>query len=306
MKKLLFLGFVVAVLIAGLAAYIAANLLLQAQVPGMPKITISKPMFSAEEMAAIAPHRAIYKIEMVQKGSSSQVLDISGQMYFEWKPSCDDAWSTNHRFNLTYEYTDAPQLRITSSFTTYEGVNGDSFDFNSRRRKDNEVYEELRGHAGMTANGGQAVYSLPDGLQFDLPKGTLFPMAQTLAVLRAAHEGKKFFKATIFDGSDDEGPVEVNTFIGAPVNALSRITPAPAIDNALVNGPARQVRLAFFPLNNQDPDSDYEMNMVLQDNGVISDMRVDYKDFSVTQKLIALEPVKAESCGNDAAPAKLP
>ncbi len=48
------------------------------------------------------------------------------------------------------------------------------------------------------------------------------------------------------------------------------------------------------------------MNMVLQDNGVISDMRVDYKDFSVTQKLIGLEPVKAESCGGARDPAKLP
>lgn len=306
MKKLWFLGFVICVLIAGLAAYIAANLLMQAQVPTLPQIVISKPMFSPEETAAIAPHRALYKIEMVQKGSSSQVLDISGQMYFEWKPSCDDAWSTNHRFDLLYEYADTPQLRITSSFTTYESVSGESFDFNSRRRKDNEVYEELRGHAGMTPNGGQAVFSLPADLKFDLPKGTLFPMAQTLAVLRAAHEGKKFFKATIFDGSDDEGPVEVNTFIGAPVNALSRITPAPAIDNALMNGPARQVRLAFFPLNNPDPDSDYEMNMILQDNGVISDMRVDYKDFSVTQKLIGLEPVTPERCGGGRDPAKLP
>ena len=306
MKKLWFLGFVLCVLIAGLAAYIAANLLMNAQMPSMPKIAISKPMFTDAEIAAIAPHKALYKIEMVQKGSSSQVLDISGQMYFEWKPSCDDAWSTNHRFDLLYEYADSPQLRITSSFTTYESVTGENFDFNSRRRKDNEVYEELRGHASMAADGGHAVYSLPADLKFDLPKGTLFPMAQTLAVLRAAHEGKKFFKATIFDGSDEEGPVEINTFIGAPVNALSRITPAPAIDNALVNGPARLVRLAFFPLNNMDPDSDYEMNMVLQDNGVISDMRVDYRDFSVTQKLIALQPVSAESCDGGRDPAKLP
>ncbi len=139
MKKLWFPGFIVCVLIAGLAAYIAANLLMQSGLPTLPKITISKPLFSDAEIAAIAPHKALYKIEMVQKGSSSQVLDISGQMYFEWKPSCDDAWSTNHRFDLVYEYADSPQLRITSSFTTYEGISGESFDFNSRRRKDNEV-----------------------------------------------------------------------------------------------------------------------------------------------------------------------
>jgi hypothetical protein len=34
----------------------------------------------------------------------------------------------------------------------------------------------------------------------------------------------------------------------------------------------------------------------LHDNGVISDMVVDYKDFSVTQKLIGLESLPRVSC----------
>lgn len=293
MKKYWLIGFALCVLIAGLTAYGAGLLIIQSEKPDQEVI---KPEFSAMEIAAIAPHKALYKIEMVQKSSSAQVLNISGQMYFEWKPVCD-AWSTNHRFDLLYDYADSPQMRISSAFTTYESIAGDSFDFNSSRRRNNEIYEELRGHATiMPAHEGQAVFTLPADLKFDLPKGTLFPMAQTLAVLKAAREGKKFLKVTIFDGSDDEGPVEVNTFIGAPVNGLSGVTPSAAINPALLKGPARKVRLAFFPLNNTDPDSDYEMNMVLQDNGVISDMRVDYKDFSVTQKLIGLEPIKAESC----------
>lgn len=249
----------------------------------------------------IVAHKALYKIEMVEKRSSAQVLNISGEMYFEWKPVCQ-AWTTDHRFSLLYEYAETPPLRITSDFTTYERHAGDSFDFNSRRRRDGEVYEELRGHAGIKkGQAGQAVFNLPPGLRYDLPEGTFFPMSHTVAVLQAAQQGKKFLHATIFDGSDNEGPTEVNAFIGKSVNGMGRVTPSPAIAPALIDTKAWSVRLAFFPLKSEEADSDYEMDVVMHENGVISDMYVDYKDFAVTQKLVALEAVEGETCAPPAA-----
>jgi hypothetical protein len=56
--------------------------------------------------------------------------------------------------------------------------------------------------------------------------------------------------------------------------------------------------MAFFPLANDSESSDYEMDVVLHDNGVISAMTVDYGEFSVSQKLVALEKVDAPVCGN--------
>ena len=194
---------------------------------------------------------------------------------------------TDHRFNLLYEYTDSAPMRITSDFATYERYDGESFNFNSRRRRDGEMYEELRGQATQTPGSqGEAVYSIPDSLTHVLPPGTLFPMAHTIGVLEAARAGKKMYFATIFDGSDEEGPAEVTAFIGKPVNALTRVAANKAIDMHLLEVPAWQVRLAFFPLSSTESDSDYEMDAVLHDNGIISDMTVDYKDFSVSQKLV--------------------
>ena len=54
--------------------------------------------------------------------------------------------------------------------------------------------------------------------------------------------------------------------------------------------------MAFFPMKTATAISDYEMNAVIHENGIISDMRVDYKDFSVTQKLVALERLKTTLC----------
>ena len=258
-------------------------------------LTVTSPAMAT---GALAPHKALYNIEMVSKRSSSQVLNIHGQMFFSLTPSCE-AWTTDHRFNLYYEYADSAPMQITSDFTTYEPLDGNSFDFNSRRKRDGELYQELRGTALRDDKGGSRVtYTEPAGLTFDVPSGGLFPMAHTVAMMNNIHEGKKIFNAVVFDGSDEEGPLEINTVVGKAVNVMATMQPGPTIDTTLVNSPARRVRMAFFPLNNDNEASDYEMNVVLHDNGVISDMLVDYGEFSVSQKLIALDKIALPTCAD--------
>lgn len=245
----------------------------------------------------LAPHKALYDIQLVSRRSGSQILNIGGKMFFEWKPTCE-AWTTDHRFNLTYEYADTPAMRISSDFSTFEPFDGKSFDYTARRERNGEVYDEIRGKAErIDDGGGLALYSMPEGVKYDLPVGTLFPMGHTFELLNHARAGKKFFNATIFDGSDEEGPVEVNAFIGAPINVTAELKPSSSVDTTLINTKAWHVRMAFFPLNKSDAGSDYEMDIVLHDNGIISDMHVDYKDFSVRQKLAAIERVAPKACG---------
>jgi len=54
--------------------------------------------------------------------------------------------------------------------------------------------------------------------------------------------------------------------------------------------------MAFFPLAMDSADSEYEMDIIFHENGIISNMLVEYKDFSVSQKLIALEKIKDNGC----------
>ena len=243
----------------------------------------------------IAPHKALYNIEMISRRSNSSVLNISGQMYFEWQKNCD-AWTTDHRFKLSYEYADSPPMNITSDFSTYELFDGKGLDFSSRRHRNGELYEELRGHAVINEGGnGEANYSTPSSLRFDLPAGTLFPVAHTQGLLRHIRDNKTFYKATVFDGSDEEGPVEINSFISKKEAAVT-VKQTAHIDMELLKTPARHVRMAFFPLLQYETGADYEMNATLHRNGVISHMVIEYHDFSIEQKLVALEKLTANTC----------
>ncbi len=243
---------------------------------------------------SLAPHRAVYDIDMIATHSGSQIINISGDMSYEWKPTCD-AWVTDHRFKLFYEYADAPGMRIMSDFTTYESFDGKDFNFSSRRQRDGQMYQEIRGTAEtFNEKSGKVLYSMPEGLKFDLAKGSLFPMGHTLEVIKKAEAGTKFYSANVFDGSDEEGPIEINTFIGKPVKQ-----PAPKsdrIDSKLLDGKAWSVRMAVFQHEAQEEESDYEMSMVFHENGIISDMTIEYDDFTVRQKLVSLEKIPADGC----------
>lgn len=259
--------------------------------------------------AGLTPHKALYDIDLVATRSGSQIINISGKMFYEWKPTCD-AWITDHRFNLFYEYADSPGMKISSDFSTYEGFDGKTFNFSSRRKRDGALYQELRGIADMDGKPPRATFTLPEGLSYDLKPEMMFPMGHTVEMVQQARAGKKFFNATVFDGSDEEGPIEINTFIGQKANAMAEVKPSKSLDMTLLNTPAWKVRMAVFPTESPEENADYEMSMIFHDNGVISDMLIEYDDFSVTQKLVALEKLEGEKCGdatgapNKQAPAK--
>lgn len=255
--------------------------------------------------AGLVAHKALYDIDLVATHSGSQILNISGQMAYEWKPDCE-GWLTDHKFNLHYEYADSPGMRISSDFSTYESFDGKNFNFTSRRVRDGEMYQEILGHADLGPTGGTAVYRMPESIKYELAKGTLFPMSHTVELIRHAEKGDRFYSAQIFDGSDEEGPIEINSFIGKETKARKGLYDNPKIDKDVLDGKAWKVRMAVFPVKDQEEESDYEMSMDFHENGVISDMLIEYDDFSVKQKLVALEKIPAESCGTAAASPKKP
>lgn len=246
----------------------------------------------------LASHKAIYDIHLVSAKNGSQVIDVRGKMFYSVRKSCD-GWISDHKFNLTYEYSGAPSVAVDTQFTSFESFDGKTLNFSSSSLKNGEYDKELRGRAHLVSDGPQdkssARFSMPEDLSYPLSQATLFPAAHTEKLIETAEQGKKIFKATVFDGQDENGPVEINAVIGKPIAADT----ASEFDKSLVGVRGWNARLAVFPEQDDGNESmsDYEMSMQFLENGVVKDVTIDYHDFSVLQKLVALEPVKAEECG---------
>lgn len=237
---------------------------------------------------AIAPHRALYEIELTSVKSGSQLSGLSGKMYFEWKRDCD-AWNTDNRSVLYYSYSDGTTTRVNSDFITREDLKGKDFNFSAKRSSDGKVIEEYRGHA----SGEKAVYSIPAGHVVDLPRGTLFPMGHTAEIMHRMKGGEKYFTVPLFDGSDDKNPPEVSVFIGSGTKAPEAVSGSKKVDTALMASPAHKMHIAFFPADSDTDASDYEMDLIAHDNGVVSDIDITYNNFSIRQKLVALQKIEA-------------
>jgi len=266
-KRSLQVGLVVAVMLAALAGPLAA--------------------------AEIAPHRALYKMSLGRAGGDSGVTAASGTMAYQWGEACD-GWTVEQRYRMKMGYSESPDVSIASNFVTWEAKDGLHYRFNQKETRNGADEEEVKGEAKLDGpgQGGSVQFEQPNGKTLKLPPAVLFPSAHTIALLRKAETGENFMSQLVFDGATAENAVLVSAVIGPKVDP----DPEAAKKSPLLDRPGWRVRLAFFPADQKAEKPDYELGMVLLDNGVSRDMIIDYGDYAIRAKLDDIEPLPKPGC----------
>lgn len=249
-----------------------------------------------QQDVVLVPHRATYDMKLSVARPNSGIIEVGGRMVIENVDSCD-AWEVKQRIKLTFLRNDSEEFSTDSSFTSYETKDGLGLRFSVRNIQDDQVEEELRGHADLVATGGtgRATFTLPEARSFELPAGTLFPTTHLALIIRHARDGDKSASYSVFDGARLDGAFQVNAVIGRP----PRATGAPAVrgDVALLrNQPAWGVRFAFFAAGDQGANPEYELALDLLGNGVARSMLLDYGDFAVDARLVQLQALPRPKC----------
>ena len=260
----------------------------------MALLAMSLPTPSqAAERVPPAAHRALYALSM-ESSRGGDITGARGTMAYEVTDACD-GWATRQRLAMTITNRDGQDIETVSDYATWESKDGLSMRFRMKQTTDTAVTEQAEGEAKLDAPGGAGAikYTLPEEREMKMPKGTVFPMAHTDAILAAAEAGKKFLGLPIFDGTGDKGAQDSSIAIiswGPPASA-------PGLDPALAKLPSGRVRIAFFdrtkPANDKPTGSaDYEVGMKYWANGVADDLHMDFSDFVMQGKLkeFALQP----------------
>ncbi|HEX2892090.1 EipB family protein [Vineibacter terrae] len=248
----------------------------------------------AAAAADLVSHRATYEMRLNPGRRAMGVIDVRGLMVMESVDVCD-AWETKQRIRLTFLRPDTEEFVTDSAFTSFEAKDGSSMQFSVRNTQNGEVEEELRGQAEVGPGAGRANFTLPEPRSFDLPAGTVFPMAHLSQLIEHAKLGEKVVAYNVFDGARLDGAFKVNAVIGK----AQRPPPgaAPKGDVGLMrNQPAWMVRLAFFPADDQAGQPEYEVSMDLLGNGIARSMVLDYGDFALDAKLQRLEALPKPKC----------
>lgn len=251
----------------------------------------------ASAAVQILPHRAIYELSLASTRNGSMVAGVDGKMSFVLGDACS-GWTIEQKFDVRFQYAEGEDVRMSTSYVTWEAKDGRSYRFNVRKMVNGELDEELKGSATLSGeDGGKVIYEKPDSKEIALRPGTMFPSAHTIRLLELAAAGEIFFARGIFDGSEPEGAAGVSAVVGG--RKAPGTSDAAKIDTAVVDlrkDKGWAVHLAFFPTDLSKPLPDYETSLLLLDSGIVQSMLIDYGDFKVNARLTSLESAPKPPC----------
>lgn len=242
----------------------------------------------------IAPHRAVYALELSQARSGSNVTQAEGRLEYEWDDVCD-GWTVRQRTLLSLVHRSGQSVQSNWAINSWESKDGLKYRFFVRRFHASGTVESVRGHAELDGPGlgGRAVYSDPEERVIDLPEGTVFPTNYSLEMMARAEEDRLPVWRVMFDGFGDDELLGVNA---ALVSALAAGESA-SLESAMIEDlPSWRVRLAFFPLDRRTPEPDREQGFRVFSNGIVDELVIDYGDFSIDADLETLTSLPEASC----------
>lgn len=246
---------------------------------------------------SLQSHRAVYELELLNAREGG-VTDLDGRLVMEWGQDCE-GYILNQRMVTTV--TNVRGRRAINDFqvTSWESVDGLKFRFSSRDSTNGTVTEEIDGKAELSAPGGAGLvrFRKPREAELPLPAGTVFPSEQAMLLIRAAQSGENNRNIILFDGSRVDGLYETFNVIGKEHPPMSA---SEAGGHELLAGQRSwHVHIAYFTHAPEAPDAgtpEFQVGYRLFQNGVATDIVLDYGAFSMGGELSQLEALPQPSC----------
>jgi hypothetical protein len=249
--------------------------------------------FSLKAVAKLQPHRAYYTITMTGRPDPrGSVSDVRGTMMLEFNKVAG-GW-TVQQLSEIWRYQDNGSVEhVRWGYVTWEAEDGSLFKFNTFRKIDDELVEDIRGIAKRDGKLTWVTYQKPDKKTVKLPEGALFPVQHTKGLLEAASLGEHIFPRIVFDGSNEEGASEINAFLGAKKVVAGNPTAEDA--HQFANQPFWPVRFAVYELGETAYEPIYTTTQELLENGIIKQYIIDNDGVKVRGILERVELVSGGS-----------
>jgi EipB-like len=249
---------------------------------------------AAAGATALAPHRALYVMELISAAPGRGIGSVRGEMYVDAQRDCD-GWTLEHRLVLDVALQRG-SLRMMSSVSSRESIDGRRYRFSLRNQANGRELERLTGDATLDGpgKGGLAVFRSPNATRRALPPGTLFPMQHNRRLLDDAEAGRTLSSASVFDGATEDGALPVSAVIGKPRIATGDLPPALETLRGLRFWP---IRIAYFDPTSNAEEPQQEVGLNLFENGIGDEIVFDFKDFKVRARLSRLAMSALPDCG---------
>jgi hypothetical protein len=246
----------------------------------------------------IAPHRAIYDIKLVRTEDGSGVSSAAGRMVFELTGSACEGYSMRQRMVVNIGDEDGNLGKLDFQIETFESGAGDIYSFDSRTTMNEEIVEAVEGEARRLGPSIKVTLKQPAAKTVLLDGEALFPSQHLQAILDAAQEARRFLSVNIYEGA---GTGESSDETAAAIGRATRTR-----EDNLLGGGVRQwpVSIGYFDVKGIAKEHlgeelpSYQMSFTLYENGVTSDLVMDYGNYALSGSLKEIERLTSTKCGS--------
>jgi hypothetical protein len=248
------------------------------------------------------PHRAVYDIIFDHATPGSGVADMSGRMVYEMTGSHCEGYAQNMRFVTRMTNQDGVAQINDLRTNSFEDLATHRLRFSSSQYENQKLSEAAQGSAGP-GNGRtftEVKLTKPAKKTVKLPSDIYFPIQHSLALMAAAKAGRRMFTANLYDGSDKgEKFYETNAAIGQRSPPGSMPVPGRLANGAeLQQAASWPIAIGYFEPGpaRSDATPTYELGFRFYENGVSTDLFIDYGDFAIRGELKELTFLSESKC----------
>lgn len=255
---------------------------------------------SQASASAIAPHRAVYDLQLLRATQGANVGNVSGRMAYEVSGNECDGWTVSFRLVNRFDYNEGSPRIFDIQSSSWETGDGKEMNYSEKEFVDSKQESEKRVSVVRDEKDsvGQVNITLPQAKKTSIPAETVFPMRHQLRLMEAAAKGETRQVSLVYDGSDNEKTVQAISTIGKKVNAgegkKDKDNAQAAPLQSLSSWPVTIGYYSAEEVNSEMPL--YQINFDMYENGVSNSLIMDYGNFALSGKLAHLEFLKAETC----------
>jgi hypothetical protein len=253
------------------------------------------------QSARLAPHRAFYTLEASRVDDGSGFSQIKGKLAYEITGSDCEGYAVSYRIANRYVQSEGQSQVTDTQLTSYES--GDGLDLDMRQKQFTDAKLENESNIKVKkpkagAAGAGTMSGTPGEKSFETDAAAVFPTAFQKDLVDAALKGETRYNALVYEGADADKAMKAISFIGAKKTADS-LKDASASEAVKSLG-----QMAYWPVtvsyyavdaNGDDPPF-YQASFNMLENGISTDLVLDYGPYALSGKLNKLELLKAEAC----------
>ena len=250
--------------------------------------------------ASIAPHRAIYDLNLLRVSQGASLSSVEGRLAFEIQGSRCEGWTTSFRMANRFGPSEGDVRTVDTQSTSYES--GDSLDlrYNQKEFINGSQQSETRIKVSRDGTGaeGKGEQGTEGSAPFTVPPGAMFPMQHQLKLMDMAAAGESRDSSLIYDGSDGAKLFRAITFIGKRKEPGTNQRDVANPEASILSGlPAWPVSISYYPATEGQGDTpEYQVSFDLYENGVATGLVLDYGEFALSGNLRKLEALGGEPC----------